>query len=167
MKIDKLDLLSKGWSVSEIEHASKIIEEAENKKHIGIRFLDKSIYWALLFLLLLGNIICSIFLIPFIFAIKNFFAIIMVAIIGFIFGMIFSILISDIERTEYKNRDKHILTLIISGVINVGLIINFTKDFSTRSNLKLIYDPYYVSIVYLIAFLIPHIVYLIFQKKEK
>ena len=47
MKIDKLDLLSKGWSVSEIEHASKIIEEAENKKHIVIRFLDKSIYWAL------------------------------------------------------------------------------------------------------------------------
>jgi hypothetical protein len=158
MKIDKLDLLSKGWSSKEIADASRIIQEAEDKKHVGIRFLDSSIYWALLFVLIVANIICSIFLTPFIFTIRNYALIFIVALLGFIFGVMFSILISDIEKIEHKNNRKLLLTLVLSGLINFGLIINFAIDFSVRTGLALRNNPYLIASIYLFAFLVPHIV---------
>ena len=161
MKIDKLDLLSKGWSAAEIEHASKVILDAENKKHVGIRFLESSIYWTLLFLLLIATIVCSTVLTPFIFAITSQFIIIITAVMGFLFGTLFSILITDIEKIEHKNHKNLLFTLVFSGIINAGLIINFAIDFSTKTRLPLTHNPYTIAGIFLFSYLIPHIMMMI------
>jgi hypothetical protein len=70
----------------------------------------------------------------------------------------FSILISDIEKIEHKNNRKLLLTLVLSGLINFGLIINFAIDFSVRTGLALRNNPYLIASIYLFAFLVPHIV---------
>lgn len=167
MKINKLDLLSKGWSVSEIDRASSIIEEAENKKHLGAKFLDKTIYWALLFLLLVGNAVCSAFLIPFIFALSGNFIIFIVTVFGFAFGIFFSIIIADIRRTEKKPLGGLLFTLILSGIINFALIIRISIEFSVRTMLPLKHNPYLIAGIYLFAFLTPHIVLIIGQYQKQ
>jgi hypothetical protein len=166
LKIDKLNLLSKGWSVAEIENASKIIQEAEDKKHIGAKFLDKTIYWALLGLLIIVNAACSMILIPFIFAIQNNFVIVIVTVMGFIFGVLFSILIADIQKTEKESRNKLILTMLVSGVINFGLIINFSTQFAFETGIALRHNPWVIGGIYLFAFMTPHVM-LIIQKYRK
>ena len=156
MRINKLKLLSKGWSAQEIDHASMILQKAEDGKQMSARFLDKSIYWALLFILIVANIICSAFITPLMFGLKNAFIIIISAALGFVFGVIFSILIIDIDTTEHKNNKKLIFTLVFSGIINFGLIINFAMDFSRSSGLPLIQNPYLIAGIYLFSFLTPH-----------
>jgi len=167
MKIDKLGLLSKGWSVSEIENASKIIAEAEDKKHIGTKFLDKTIYWGLLVFLLIVNAACSIVLIPFIFAIQTNFIIVIVTLMGFIFGVLFSILIADIQKTEAKSRDRLIITMIISGILNFGLIINFSTQFAFETGIPLKHSPWLIGGVYLFAFVVPHIMLMIQEYRKQ
>lgn len=167
MKINKLHLLSKGWSVSEIEGASSIIEDAENKKHIGIRFLDKTTYWTLLFLVILNNAVCSAFLIPFIFAVKGNFIIFIVTLLGFAFGTFFSILIANIQKTEERHLRSLIFALISSGVINFALISNISVDFSVLSGLELRHDPYLIAGIYLFAFLTPHAIIMIEQYRKQ
>jgi hypothetical protein len=159
MKINKLDLLNKGWSTKEIDKASKIIEEAENKKITGIKLIESSVYWTLLFLLIIATVVCSAFLTPFIFAIRSQFIIVITAVLGFIFGTMFSILIADINKNQ-KNKNL-VLTLAFSGVINAGLIINFAADFSTRSGLPLTHNPYIIAGIYLFSYLTPHIMMMI------
>jgi len=165
MDIDKLGLLSKGWSTKEIVHASQIIEDAENKKHIGIKFLDRSIYIALIFLLLVTSVVCSIFLVPFILVIKNYFIILIVALLGFVFGVIFSILVVDAKLLDKRQDKKLVWTLIISGFFNAALIIGFSTRFSLQTGIGLVQNPYLIGGMYLFSYLVPHIVYMI-QNKE-
>lgn len=167
MQINKSDLLSKGWSVSEIDHASSIIEEAENKKHIGAKFLDKTIYWALLFLVIVGNAVCSAFLIPFLFAVQGNFVIFVVTIMGFAFGIFFSVLIADIQKTEKHHISGLIIALIVSGVINFALISRASIEFSDLTGLALRHNPYLIGGIYLFAFLTPHIVLMIAQHQKQ
>jgi hypothetical protein len=167
VQINKLDLLSKGWSVSEVDRASAIIEEAENKKHIGAKFLDKTIYWALLFLLIIGNAVCSAFLIPFTFAVQGNFIIFIVTIMGFAFGVFFSILIADIQKTEKHHISGLIVALIVSGFINFALITRISIEFSLLTGLTLRHNPYLIGGIYLFAFLTPHIVLMIAQHQKQ
>lgn len=163
MQINKLDLLSKGWSTKEIEHASSIIEEAENKKHIGAKFLDKTIYGALLFLLIVGNIVCSTFLIPFLFVFQGVFIIFIITVFGFAFGVFFSILIADIRNTEKQNLGGLLFALVLSGIVNFAIISSASIEFSAKTMLPLKHNPYLIASIYLFAFLTPHIVFMLAQ----
>jgi hypothetical protein len=165
MKVNRLNLLSKGWSVKEIDHATKIIDNAEEKKHKTIRFIDHSLYWGLLVLLIMANFVCSIALIPFIFAIKGSFIIIFTAIFGFLFGVMFSILIIDIEKVNTKYNKNLISTLFLSGLVNFGLIAFFVHNFSTKYGLISQHNTYIIAGIYLFAFFIPHITYILRNKK--
>lgn len=167
MNINKLDLLKKGWSVKEIEDASKIIEKAENNKLLRAKFFDKTIYWALLFLVIVGNLICSTFLIPFAFAIKGIFVIVLSSFLGFTFGFFFSILISDIIKKDKQFLKGLLITLIISGVVNFSLISKIAMDFSIITKIPLKYDPYLISGIYLFSFLTPHAVLMIIEYIKK
>jgi len=167
MQIDKLDLLKKGWTTAEIEHASKIIEDAENKKHIGIRFLDKSVFGALLFLLIIINVVCAIVLLPFLFSLKGGFVNIVVAVVGFIFGVLFMILIAGIERFNRQHHRTLITVFLVSGIIGFAIIIKFVQDFSSRIKLPIIHDPYVLGGTYFVAFLVPYIMYLISEEDRK
>lgn len=167
MKIDKIELLKKGWSTSEIDKASKIIEDAENKKHVGIKFLDKSIFWALLFLLIIINIVCTIVIVPFLFAIRNYSIDIIIAFLGFIFGVLFTVLIADIEKLEKSHHWTLVIVFVLSGVVNFGLLMNFINDFSQKSKLPLVHNAYIIGTIYITAFLIPYIVFLMKQSQKK
>jgi hypothetical protein len=165
VKINKLELLEKGWKVSEVEHASRIISEAENKKHIGIKWLDKSIYTALLFLMVVANVACTFLLIPFLFAMKNNFVIVIVTSAGFMFGVIFSILIADIEKTDESQKIKLLITLAACGVVNFGLISTAMYEFSARSGIAIVHNPYLIGGIYLFAFLVPHTIFMLSHKE--
>lgn len=167
MKINKVDLLKKGWTVQEVDHASKIIEKAEDKKHISIKYLDRLLYWALLALLVISNIVGAIYFLPFLFAFDNFFIIIITGVIGMTFGMLFSALIQDIKKIEHKRHEKLERILFISAIINFLLILAFARDFDKRSVLSIVYSPVMVGAVFFIAYLLPHAVKMYLEFKDK
>ncbi len=167
MKIDKLELLKKGWSASEIENAGRIIDEAETKKHVGIKFLDKSVFWAMLFLLIIMNVVCSIFIARLLFIVRNYAIDIIVALVGFIFGVLFTVLIADIEKLDKTHHQTLIIVFVLSGVINFGLLTNFIKDMAYTSALPLVHNAYVIGAIYLTAFLIPYVVFLMRRTQKQ
>jgi hypothetical protein len=165
MAIDKLDLLSKGWTTAEINHASKILEEAEDKKGGKIKFADKALI-AIMILLMIGNgFACAIILVPFIYTIKGNFILALASIIGLIFSALFSIIIYDMERIHHKSETNLFVAFIVNGIINFYLIIEATARFGATSTLPIDHNIYYIAGAYLAAFLIPQILYQMSKRK--
>jgi hypothetical protein len=166
MSINKLDLLAKGWNTAEIEHASRIIEEAEKEKIGKTKFVDTLRIAVLILLMIANGVICSKLLVPFIFAISNQFILVLAAVIGFIFSTLFGIIIYDYERIHHKYETSLFVLFIVSGIANYYLILEFAAQFSIKTKLPVVQNVYIVAGTYLIAFLIPQVVYRLRKKSE-
>jgi hypothetical protein len=166
MIINKLDLLSKGWNTSEIEHASKILEKAEGDKQSKFKFVDGLRITVLGALMIANGFICSELLVPFTYAIKNNFILIIAALIGFIFSMLFTLVIYDFEKIHHTQETNLFVAFIVSGAVNFYLILEFTAQFGVKTKLPLTHNIYVIAGTYLAAFLIPQLVYQI-QKKSQ
>ncbi len=167
MKIDKLDLLKKGWSTEEIAHAAAIIDEAEDKKHVGAQFLDKTVFGVALFVLVVLNIISAILLLPFLFTLQGGIVNVIIAIVGMVFGIIFTILIADIDRLNRAHHRAFLITFIVSGIINFAIITKFVQDISAKTTLPIIHNAYILGGTYIVTFLVPYGIYMIFERRKK
>lgn len=159
MIIDKLGLLSKGWSTSEVEKASRILEQAENDKGTKTKFIDKFLIVILGTLMLINGFVCSEILMPFIYAIQTNFIYVLAAIIGFIFGILLTVVIYDVEKIHHQHETNLFIAFIVSGVVNFYLILELAAQFGARTQLPILHNMYMVAGSYLVAFLVPHIVY--------
>jgi len=159
LRINKLDLLGRGWKASEIEQASQIIAEAENKKQPDIKLIDKLLIGAFIILLLANSFVCAIALMPFLYAIQTSFIMVIVGIIGLIFGILITMIIHDIEKIHHARETGLFLMFIAGGIINAYFIVEFSRQFGIRTGLALTNNVWLVAATYLIAFLIPQVIY--------
>lgn len=159
MIINKLDLLSKGWKTSEIEQASRILEQAEDKKHNKTKIIDTLLLFVLGALMLANAFVCSALLVPFIYAINSGFILIVAAIVGFVFSVLFTLVIYDVEKIHHRHETKLFVAFIVNGLVNFYFLLEFSAQFGARTKLPLEYNIYLIAGTYLIAFLIPHVVY--------
>ncbi len=159
MKINKLDLLSKGWNASEIESASKILEKAEGDNQGGIKFVDGLRITVLGALMIANGFICSKLLVPFMYAIPSNFILVIAAIVGFMFSMLFTLVIYDYERIHHAHETNLFVAFIVSGAVNFYLILEFAAQFGIKTRLPLTHNIYIIAGTYFVAFLIPQLVY--------
>jgi hypothetical protein len=159
MNINKLDLLSKGWNVSEVEQASKILEEAEGDNQGRTKFVDGLRIVVLGSLMIANGFICSELLTPFMYAIHSNLILVIAAIIGFIFSMIFTLVIYDFERIHHTHETNLFIAFIVSGAVNFYLILEFSARFGITTKLPLTHNIYIIAGTYLVAFLIPQVIY--------
>ena len=158
-------LKAKGWRAKDIKKAIKIINQAREKKPKKLQLLDTVIYWFILIVAIIGNLVISIALVPFLLEFKHFFLYMIIIILALIFGFFFDLLIRDIEGLEQKH-------VIIAGIfipalalINIFYITNFSNYVSLTLNLNNTHNPLIVSFVYVLAFVSPYVVYRIVTKK--
>jgi hypothetical protein len=164
MSIDKLDLLSKGWNTSEIEHASRILEDAEDHKPKKYKIFDGLILIFLGLLMIANGFACSALLVPFIFSVNIGLVLVLAAIIGVIFSALFTIIIYDVEKIHKKHETNLFIAFIVNGIVDFYLILEFTAQFSVKTKLAPSHNIYLIAGTYLISFLLPQIVY---QMKKK
>lgn len=120
--------------------------------------MNRVVYWTALLVALIGNLIISAALIPFLIVLKSFQLYIIIAILALSFGMLFNLLLKDIENVDKKHH-------IIAGIFIPGLaILNIFIITSLANHLIEVFkiannpqNPYYISLVYIIAFLIPFV----------
>lgn len=166
MKINKLDLLAKGWNISEIEHASQILAKAEGDTKGRSKYVDGLRIIVLGSLMIANGFICSELLVPFIYALHSSLILIIAAMIGFIFSMLFTLVIYDFERIHHTHETNLFIAFIVSGAINFYLILEFAARFGIKTKLLLTNNIYLIAGTYLVAFLIPQLVYQM-QKKSQ
>jgi len=164
--MDKLSLLAKGWNAAEIEHASRIIEDAENTKKGKTKFIDNFLIVVLVSLMIVNGFVCSTFLVPFIYGLQSDVILIVAATIGVIFSAVFTIIIYDIEKIHQKHETNLFIAYIVNGIVNFYLILEFTARFGARTMLPLENNVYIVGGIYLLAFLAPQVIHRIRRKSE-
>jgi len=166
MNINKLDLLSKGWNTSEIEKVSQILAKAEGDNKGKSKYVDWLRIIVLGLLMIANGFVCSELLVPFIYALHSSLILIIAALIGFIFSMLFTLVIYDFERIHHTNETNLFVAFIVSGILNFYLILEFTAQFGIKTQLPLTNNIYLIAGTFLIAFLIPQLVYQM-QKKSQ
>ena len=157
-------LKKKGWSDAEIEKTLQIFEKAEEKKRPALVLLDKMVYWMGLLLAIVGNFIISVVLIPILITMPAVLLYITIIILAVTFGLLFSLILGDIGTL---NKERLIVTSIfipMLAVINIFVVVNIANFISERFNLQLTHNPYLVSLLYVAAFSIPHLIQKIQEK---
>lgn len=156
--IDYDALIRKGFSKKEAERTINIIKKAEEKKPPIIKFLDSITYWTILIVAIIGNMIISIILIPFLLAFKKIPLYFTIIILSAMFGYLFDQLIRDLENIESKH---HIIAWVFIpalAIIDTYYMASFTNHLTETLKLSIaINSPILISVTYVVAFIIPYI----------
>jgi len=159
-------LLEKGWTEEDINRAVQIIESAKEKKSNAIKIIDSIVYWVVLLVTIVGNLILSIILIPFLLTLSHFQLYLIITIIAVTFGFLFDLLIRDIENLEQKHYIMAGIFIPSLAIINVFFMVRFA-NYLTRimrfSNIQ--HNPLIVGIVYTFAFIMPYLINKLFIHK--
>ena len=168
MKKETIDTLKRrGWSPEDIDDTEKIIEErrASDKSRTSL-FTSRILYWAVIFLMILGNFIISLLLVPFLLVLNKLAMDVVVVILGFSFGLFFNILILDIEHISKRH---HLIAgisiplLALINIIAMTRLANALNDVLRTSTMR--GSPITVSLLYVVAFMMPYL-WSVFVKKK-
>lgn len=166
----KEKLKAKGWSDQEIDQASSIMQGFESQRRARAIKESPLVYWTALLVAIIGNIILSVVLIPFMIVLKGPILYLMVAVLALMFGTLFNILLRDIESID---REHHVIASVFIpalALVNIYVVVSITgpiKTFLTGS--PLVDNPWGLSIVYVVAFVLPYIlnkIYDILRRKQ-
>ena len=158
-------LEQKSWTKKEIDKTFKIIKKAKKNKHPAIKFLDKIVYWIALIVAIIGNFIISIVLIPFLFALRPFNLYLIVITIGISFGLLFELLIRSINHLKTHHHLFFGFIIPAIAIVNIFIITNISNKVKEIIPVANSQNPFVVSVVYSIAFIIPYFVYHVFLKE--
>lgn len=150
----KLELKEKGWNDREIKRAETILEKSEKHE----LFYSKMVFWTTLVVIIFGNLLVSIVLIPFVLLLNRSLVYVIVAILAACIGFLYNFLINDIGHLERKH---HLLAGIILPVLAIGnmiLMVMASNKFLDRVEPgTLHYNFWTVSAIFVIAFILPYL----------
>lgn len=157
-------LLKKGFSKKEARKTVEIIQKAKKRKSPKIKFLDAVVYWALLVVAIIGNMVISIILIPFLLSFKKVPLYSIIFILAVMFGSLFDQLIKEIENLEHKHQIIAWVFIPVLALINIYYMTSFTNHLTETLELPVsLNSPLLVSIVYIVAFILPYIIHKIIE----
>lgn len=163
------NLKKKGWTNREIEKTFTILKKHDQSTPKIKKSMEKSIFWILLFMIVLTNFIIGYAMLPLFIFLNSKIGLIIVVLIAVFFGAFISQIIKNVEKRLHH----HIILLImipISAFINILIMTIFATQIANTFDIMTI-NPVATSIIYSVSFLIPYFVYFyneIFniQKKE-
>ncbi len=150
-------LRGKGWTQKEIDHALAILDESKKHKPKITLILDKLVYWVALVLAIVGNIILSVVLIPFLLVLTSIQLYIFVVVLAGSFGLLFSQLLKDIEGLDTRHHVIAGIFIPCLALINIYVMVNLANYLDKVFKLsKLDHNPVLISIVYVVFFILPY-----------
>ena len=151
----KTELREKGWSDQDLRHAETVLERGE-KKDI---FFSRIVFWSALFVIIVGNLITSLLLIPFLVVFNPLMLYILTILLGVTIGFLYNFLITDVEHLEWRH---HLLAGVIIpliAIINMVLVVTISNKLISQSNIKTAtHDPFITALIFVIAFLLPYVI---------
>lgn len=160
MKILEKKLFKKGWNKEEISQAKLVLRKSENKKHPKIKLIELITYWIFFLIIIVGGIIGSWLISPFLLIFNKLSALIMTGIFGLFFGGLISILVKDIENLETHHHFLVFLFVIISS-IGTSIFLGYSANkLISEIPAIAIHNPYLIGVVFSACTLIPYGIFL-------
>lgn len=158
-------LIAKGWTKAEIEHAAKVMDKAEKEKHSLVKILDNSVYWLTLIVLIVCNTVLSIIIIPLLFLLNSYVLYLSTAVIALCFGFLFELVLRDMDKLE--NRHHVIIGVFMPGFafLSVYFIIHAFYIMMANSGVRIpIGHPIAVAVDYAAFFIAPYLYFKHYKK---
>lgn len=163
MRINAAVLKSKGWGQEEIAKASTIIDRAETKKHSSVILLDNAVYWFGLATAIVGNLVAAAFLMPFVAFLPGATVYFIIAITGVCFGLLFTVLVRDIEKA---GKGHHILAAILIPLTGIASFVSMVHIANSKGLGAVDHSALGISLAYVVFFLVPYIFFLSEERFE-
>src|SRR3989344_1677481 len=129
--------------------------------------LNRIVYCTALLVAIVGNVVISAALVPFLIVLRDFPLTLVIFTLGLTFGMLFNQLIRDIE---FVDRAHHVIAgIFIPGlaVVNIFIMTRLANHFITLFQVQnAAHSPLVVSVNYLVAFVLPLFVRIIIRAKK-
>lgn len=161
----KKKLHLKGWSKEEIAHAERVFKEAEKKKHPHVRHLEKSLYWFTLIIGIMGTFLTSLVLIPILLVNSDAWSYVMTGFFGLLLGSLIIIIIKDMHWLEHHHHLSIALLIPIVAIFNFFIVVNRLNLLSYSIGFVKTHNPLLVGTVYLVCFVIPYGLFLLFKRR--
>ena len=156
----------KKWPKKDIDKTITILRKAKlikKKKNF-----DKIIYWSILFVAIIGNLIISITLVPFLLALNSYQLYLIVITLGLSFGFLFNILIIDIENLEKKHYIIAGIFIPSLAIINIAYMTMFSNYLIGIMHLhNITHNPVSIGIAYAVSFVVPLFIYTQLEKDRQ
>lgn len=154
----KEKISGKPWPVHEKKRTIDIINQASEKKTGTLLFLDEFVYFFLLFTGIIGNFFISVILVPLMLILTGFYLYAALFLIGLAFGALINQIILEIQKIEERKHFIPGLLMAAIALINIYIMTNLANILEAKLGLLTpMHSPIAASIVYVLAFLIPHI----------
>jgi hypothetical protein len=161
-------LEEKGWETKDIEKAINIMQNAPGYSPEKQSKISSILYWMTLLLIIVGNLLLSVVLVPFLLVISGPVLYIMVSAVALVWGLLFNIVIDDIEELDEKHHIIAGIFIPFIAVFNVYMIVNLSNAVDKALNISEIQqNPWIVGGVYVLAFMLPFSISKIKERQEK
>jgi len=142
----------------------KVKEKASLKPFKSVKELDLILYWSTVLVLIMANFFMAIVIIPFILLASNFHFYLIIALLGIVFGYVFSMLVNNIENLTPHHHLIAVLFIPVFAVINLIIISTSTGGIAALLGIESKAEPLSVSLLYVASFMLPYAVSLIKKK---
>lgn len=122
--------------------------------------LNKVVYWGALLVAIVGNLIVSVVLIPFLLVLSKMQLYIIIIIIGIAFGALFNMLLKDIEELDKKHHVIAGIFIPALAIINVFIMTQLANYLTVLIGVNNVpHNPFVISVIYVASFSLPYILY--------
>ena len=135
---------------------------SQYKKHS-----DRIIYWTSLVVLTICNFVVAVALVPFLLVVTTEALYLIVFALGLVFGFLFNTLITDIEHLEKRHHVFAGFFIPMIGLLDLFIMVDVANYLSFVLRLNTIHSPLQVSLVYVLAFVIPYFSGIALRKKGR
>ena len=161
-------LLSKGWTASEVARVTRAAAIAEKTKSKWMLVLDEFLYWGVLLIGVLGNLIFSILIVPILLALDGFSLYSSLVLLGLAFGALMVVVLKEAEKAIYKQHIIAGLFLPALALINVYVMSTLANRFAINVGLAFAtHSPVWVSVAYVMGFVTPYVYNILRQSKRR
>ncbi|HIH38252.1 hypothetical protein J4460_07000 [Candidatus Woesearchaeota archaeon] len=153
-------LRKKGWEDSDIEQAISVLDDpAKQEKHVVYRKSSQRVlYWMALLVLTACNLLVSLVMVP-LFLVLNYLPLyLIIGSIGLIFGLLFNIVIWDIEHLERKHHIFAGFFIPLVSLIDILVIVHFSNSLAALLSLNIPQNPVPIVIVYVGMLVLPYLI---------
>ncbi|MDO8661237.1 MAG: hypothetical protein Q7K43_05070, partial [Candidatus Woesearchaeota archaeon] len=129
-----------------------------------IHFLDNTVYWTGVGLAILANFLLSVALIPFLLAIKGVWLYLAIIFIALSFGTVLDAVLRMVQRISQQQVIAELFIPVLA-LINIYVIAGLTNTLSAKIGLNTVHNAWMISVVYVVAFSLPHFVVRLLKQK--
>lgn len=167
MRLHHQHLRMKGWSNEEIRKTEEMLGHAEKVKHPGLRFLEKAVFWFLLFLTVVGIFCVGLEVAPALLFLNNTTIGFILGLLGLCLGTLYTLLLQDIEWLQGHHHLLGFFLLAVAAVLNTWFIVSLMNNIQIQLQYGQGHEPWFLAIVFALSLLAPYIIYLIGDITEK